>query len=280
MQNIQFINAIEILWSIITFLICVIMISYAYCVGKMLILTAKISQSQKFHSKDESVAKRLLFINSCITIFLLIQFGLSAYFSLFDNKFSLFHHILNVTLNLLFIILLCWMYRKPMRRLIKADAKDKYHQFHRCCSKLFILGSIDTHNNKSKSKNTQKNNSVNENKNDIDIPCTRMTSVPTESDALPPNCPRLVSLGTSTEEYNERCTGKRQSMATINNDRTEDIMRRRATTGIIFEEHENKEDEEDMPELELSHIDSTGIVLPNLASITSESYYEPNHNQK
>ena len=154
-----FIRFAESVWCIVLFIVCLIFILYGYCVGEVIILTAKVSNTDRFSfTSDETITKKLLFINGCITTYFLLQFGLTVYFNISSKEFNIDAHIINIALNLLFIILLCWMYKKPMRKLIKLEASSEYHKYHCCCSNMFVLGGNNHSNNINTMEREEKRN--------------------------------------------------------------------------------------------------------------------------
>ena len=132
----------EIIWSAILSIICIIFIIYAYFVAKVVFKNmVKTSTHQSFAQSDLHTAKKLLFINFCITLFFITQCILSIYYTVSHEQFALLPRIIDLTVNLLFIILLCWMYRNPMRNLIKFEGEKEYNHYY-CCQKWFVLTRI------------------------------------------------------------------------------------------------------------------------------------------
>ena len=137
----QFTKLIKSIWCLILFITCLMFIIYGYRVGNAMILTAKmisssseLPSSSNFESKDVSTSKRLLLINLLITLYFAIQLIAS---------FIVIYNIINIFTTFFFILLLCFMHKNPMKRLLlnKSDI-DKTSNYHCCCHKLFILGQI------------------------------------------------------------------------------------------------------------------------------------------
>ena len=150
----QFVKFAESVWCIILCIVSLLSILYGYCVGEVLILTTKISADSRYNYSDEKTTKKLLFINGCITMYFLIQFGLSLYFTISDTtQFNIIYHIINISINLLFIILLCWKYREPMRKLIKLQAGDEYHNYHNCGCCMSRTNDVGNEGNQRKGNN-------------------------------------------------------------------------------------------------------------------------------
>ena len=133
---------IEAVWTFVLLIVCVVFIIYAWYVGKVLLITAQIASEQTFAKKERQLTKRLLFINVCITLFFVSQCILSIAFTVSLGKFNIIYRIIDLCLNLLFIIVLCWMYRGPMKRLIKSEAKRNYN-YYCCMNRLFILNNLN-----------------------------------------------------------------------------------------------------------------------------------------
>eukprot|EP01083_Nonionella_stella_P173357 597728_1 len=96
----------------------------------------------------------LIFINTLITLFLIISSVSTVYFTVNLDEFSLIHRAIDLLLNWVFVVLLCLMYRHAMERMIKSDASKNYN-FAKTRPAGTSLASSDALDQESVTKNSQ-----------------------------------------------------------------------------------------------------------------------------
>ena len=126
-----------IIWSCILIIICIMFMIYAYNVGKVLLFTIVLSQEANMNDGQEKVAKKLLFINTCIIIFFVIQTTISLYFTIQIERFNIWFRFIDLLLNMCFILIICWMYRNAMNRVRETKATKPYSICY-CCPSFSI----------------------------------------------------------------------------------------------------------------------------------------------
>merc|ERR1712190_111760 len=78
----------EMMWLCILSIVCVAFTVYSFYVAKMLYLSAKLSMGQHFESNAKQTMRRLIIINSGITLFFLFKLITFAFFSSLNNLVS------------------------------------------------------------------------------------------------------------------------------------------------------------------------------------------------
>ena len=115
----------EIIWCSIMSITCVWITTYAFRVGKVLYITVQISQQQQFYESDWRDVKRLLTINGTLTLFFIFQTAIVIYFSATHQKLDEYFRIVDLFTNAVCLIVLCYLYRNPMKKMIKQNGTRK-----------------------------------------------------------------------------------------------------------------------------------------------------------
>lgn len=130
---------IDIIWTCILSILCIAFTIYSYYVAKMLYLSTKLSAGQNFEANAKQTMRRLITINSGITIFFLLKLIIFVYFTVNYESFSILYRAVDLFLNFIFIALICWMYRKPMISLVESDGSKQLTKFYNLCNCLSIF---------------------------------------------------------------------------------------------------------------------------------------------
>eukprot|EP01083_Nonionella_stella_P145630 456688_1 len=139
--NMKYFLYFEIVWSVISLLLCTALVIYSILTTKVLLRSAKLAKSQQWGRQEAQLAKKLILINALIALFFIFSTVSTIYFTLNLNAFNLTYRAIDLFFNWTFIVLLCWMYRDAMKRTIVSDASKTYNfdKYYCLCSKHFVL---------------------------------------------------------------------------------------------------------------------------------------------
>eukprot|EP01083_Nonionella_stella_P145631 456689_1 len=131
----------EVAWSCVSLILSTVLVVYSFATTNVLLRSAKYSKSQEFGHKESQLVKKLVFINALIALFFVFSTVSTIYFTFNLNAFNLMYRGIDLLLNWMFVVVLCWMYRDAMKRTIVSEASkgydfDKYYCF---CSKHFVI---------------------------------------------------------------------------------------------------------------------------------------------
>ena len=114
-------------WSGLTAIITILITIYAIISGKVLYETTKKSVAkQSFADKEWNVVRRLIVVNSFITLYFIFATTVHIYYAIYiQNTDDIIpHKIMELIANAVCLLIICWMYRSSMQRLIKSDKLD------------------------------------------------------------------------------------------------------------------------------------------------------------
>ena len=121
---------IEIIWTIFLSILCIIFIIYSCFVAKILFIHLIKQENYKNSTSD---AKKVLCISLFITLFFMTQSQFSIFYVIHQHKFQFIPRSVYLFINLIFILMLCWLYRSGMRRHIEKQASQRYNLCYWCC---------------------------------------------------------------------------------------------------------------------------------------------------
>eukprot|EP01084_Bolivina_argentea_P077204 139974_1 len=100
---------------------CFCVIIYSFLVNKVLFKAAKYTENQRFGIEDMKVARKLLIINTIITLYFIYSSAINVYFALYPLKLTLIDTYISLFLYMIILLCICWMYHKSMHKLIKSE---------------------------------------------------------------------------------------------------------------------------------------------------------------
>ncbi len=113
------------IWSAIISISVIFITIYSVFVGNVLYSAAKMSQTQSFADNDWKVVRRLLIINTFITIYFIFQSFTTIYFAIHPQNESIIYSISYIFIDAICLLFIFWMYRGAIIHLIKQEKLEQ-----------------------------------------------------------------------------------------------------------------------------------------------------------